>query len=60
MIAVGAISSGSSSVPARTRIGRPGGSTVLLYICAPQFGQNPRSTVLPLSAMSRSVVISPS
>ena len=57
--AVGAISSGSSSVPARTRIGIPAGVTVRLYICAPHFGQNPRSTVLPLSAVLSSLVISP-
>src|SRR5919199_1111610 len=59
IIAVGAISSGLSRVPARTRIGSPFGSSVLLYICDPHFGQNPRSTVFPLSAVRRSVVISP-
>jgi hypothetical protein len=38
----------------------PAGFTVRLYICEPHFGQKPRSTVLPLSAIFSSRVNSPS
>ena len=59
MIMLGGQISGSSSVPARTRIGCSGPMTVLLYICEPHFAQKARSTVLPLSATRRIAAISP-
>jgi hypothetical protein len=58
MIACGAISSGLSSVPARTRVGAPPVSG-RLNSCAPHIGQKPRCTVLPLSATRSKMVISP-
>ena len=50
MIVVGGQISGSSSVPARTRIGCLGPTTVRLNICAPQTLQ-PFYKILPLSVV---------